>query len=158
MTPIMLSKRWVKKLNQPLPHTGHTHSGTHPMGWISTQYPVPSTLLYSWPSDAPTKLLLRSSFTISVNQLDAQHSSHKQCQTESAQYWLNISDVPIQLQYTDPRSMTEHTTEWQPYTSFILSSAHSHSVHNHSEQPVTWISIHTGWNWHSTAKHYQHQW
>lgn len=161
MTPLMLSKRWVSKLGKlcdSLPPTGHSHSGTHPMNWHTVTYAVPSSLIYHMPPDAPKKLCLRSSFKISVNSLAPGASSHKQCQTELSQYWLNVCNTSVTLQYTDPRRLTEHTVQWEPHSSFILSTAHAHSVHNHSDCTVKWISIHTGWDWHSTATHYQHQW
>lgn len=161
MTPLVLSKRFVKQLGkvcEQLPPAGHTLSHTHPMNWHSVSYGVPSSLLYAWPTNAPQKLCLRSNFTITVNSMQPNSSSHKQCQSELSQYWLNVCDRPIQLQYTDPRTNTEHTIQWEPYSSFILSTPHPHSVSNpHSEQ-ITWISIHTGMTWNETAKHYQHQW
>jgi hypothetical protein len=161
MTPLVLSKRFVKQLGMVtanLPSTGHTSTGVHPMNWHSTSYDIPSTLLYALPSVAPQKLCLRSNFTLSVYSLAPQHSSHKQCSSEHSQYWLNTSDTEITVQYTDPRTNSEHTILWQPYTSFILSSEHPHSVLNHNDIEVNWLCVHTGMTWQDTAKHYQHQW
>ena len=161
MTPLVLSKRFVKQVGNitaNLPTSGHSTSGVHPMNWHSTSYGIPSTLLYALPSNAPQKLCLRSNFEISVYSLSAHHSSHKQCSSEASQYWLNTSECEITLQYTDPRTLSEHTISWQPYTSFILSSAHPHSVMNHNDTPVNWLCVHTHLNWQDTAKHYQHQW
>lgn len=161
MTPLVLSKRFVKQLGSVtanLPPAGHTDSHTHPMNWHTTTYSIPSSLIYELPTNAPQKLCLRSNFTISVNSMTPHSESHKQCSSELSQYWLNTSDHPITLQYTDPRTLSEHTTLWQPYTSFILSSAHAHCVQNHTDQHINWLTVHTGMNWQDTAKHYQHQW
>lgn len=161
MTPLVLSKRFVKQLGsvcKQLPPSGHTVSELHPMNWHTVSYAVPSSLLYAWPTNAPQKLCLRSNFTVSVNTMTPNTSSHKQCQTELSQYWLNVCEHSIELQYTDPRTMREHTIEWTPYSSFILSSAHAHSVTNTNAHSIEWISIHTGMSWEDTAKHYQHQW
>ena len=161
MTPLVLSKRFVKQVGNitaNLPLTGHSTTGIHHMNWHSTSYSIPSTLVYALPPNAPQKLCLRSNFEISVYSLGAQHSSHKQCSSEASQYWLNTSDSEITLQYTDPRTHSEHTTLWQPYTSFILSSEHPHSVLNLTDCTVNWLCIHTHMSWQDTAKHYQHQW
>ena len=165
MTPLMLSKRMVKHLQQICenPPRGSFQLPPNHMNIHEVNYIVPSTIATALGPKVIETFRLRSGFTVGIWSLPGKGTSHKHSYSHYAGikslFLVYVGVNPVTLEYWDPRTNRECSRQLSWGETFVLSTHHKFWIDNElSDTPARFVTVNCNQNWDQTAKHFQHRW